>query len=109
MIPGLEDLVHESAQGMLDATLQVDVSEYIQKHARSMNEHGHRLVVGIGARRSYSCPTWATRFADSKRLFRATTVLEIPETSLAAKPRPPIGDRSDQCRSEPSAHYADVL
>lgn len=44
----LHELIREGARRMIQAAIEVEVSEYIEKHATVLNEAGHRLVVRNG-------------------------------------------------------------
>ncbi|MCB8909513.1 IS256 family transposase [Rhodococcus rhodochrous] len=44
----LDEIVRDGARKMLAAALQVEVADYIARHAGEVDEHGHRLVVRNG-------------------------------------------------------------
>ncbi len=47
----LEELAREGARRILAEALELEVAEYIEKHAARLDEEGHRLVVGNGSMR----------------------------------------------------------
>jgi len=44
-----EDIMHEGARTMLQAAMENEVAEFVRKHARHVDENGHRLVVKNGS------------------------------------------------------------
>ncbi|QDC17419.1 IS256 family transposase [Rhodococcus ruber] len=44
----IDEIVRDGARRMLAAALQVEVADYIARHAGEVDEHGHRLVVRNG-------------------------------------------------------------
>jgi transposase-like protein len=53
----IDDLVRHGAQRMLEAALQAEVEEYIQRHSQERDENGHALVVrnGLARERTMQC------------------------------------------------------
>ncbi len=53
----LDDLVRRGAQRMLEAALQIEVENYIQRHSQERDENGHALVVrnGLAQERIVQC------------------------------------------------------
>lgn len=53
----LDDLVRRGAQRMLEAALQIEVENYIQRHSQERDENGHALVVrnGLAQERMVQC------------------------------------------------------
>lgn len=53
----IDDLVRHGAQRMLEAALQAEVEEYIQRHRQERDENGHALVVrnGLAQERTVQC------------------------------------------------------
>jgi hypothetical protein len=47
-VPILEDLAREGARHMLTAALELEVAEYVGRHAEERDPTGHRLVVHDG-------------------------------------------------------------
>jgi putative transposase len=46
--PALDDILRDGARRALQAAIELEVDEYVQRHGRHMDERGHRLVVRNG-------------------------------------------------------------
>ena len=44
----LDEVLREGARKMLQATIEAEVAEYIEKHTDVLDEQGHRVVVRNG-------------------------------------------------------------
>ena len=53
----IDDLVRRGAQRMLEAALQAEVENYLQRHSQERDENGHALVVrnGLSQERTVQC------------------------------------------------------
>ena len=53
----IDDLVRHGAQRMLEAALQAEVENYLQRHSQERDENGHALVVrnGLAQERTVQC------------------------------------------------------